>query len=302
MDNRRRWRRPHATLGCVTRVDSETPAYTLDPTRPVLLRPDGAVQIGWDPQRAVLVQPLGGLTATGLAAILRSMQTPSTAAELRLEAARHGPVNTAELDTLLSALVHARVAVRESKPRRPHRRVTLRVHGRGPLSDLLAESLRCSGAVVRRSSHPHAAVSTAGTDLVVLSDYLVAEPRLLRELHAERLPHLPVRVRDGTGVVGPLVLPGMTSCLGCADRHRRDRDASWPAVAAQLRDTVAHADRATVLATVALALSQVERVVAAVRGTTDLAAPATLNATLELDLVTGSIMTRRWARHPLCDC
>jgi hypothetical protein len=24
-----------------------------------------------------------------------------------------------------------------------------------------------------------------------------------------------VRVRDGTGLVGPLVVPGVTSCLGC---------------------------------------------------------------------------------------
>lgn len=289
----------------MTRVGSEAPAYALDPARPVLLRPDGAVQIGWDPQRAVLVQPPRGLTAAGLAAVLRSMQTPTTAAELRLEAARHGPVDNAELDTLLHALVDSRVAVREIGSHRRRRAVSLRVHGRGPLSDLLVESLRCSGAVVRRSSHPHAAVSTTGTDLVVLSDYLVAEPRLLRELHAERVPHLAVRVRDGTGVVGPLVLPGMTSCLGCADLHRRDRDASWPAVAAQLRDTVAHTDHATVLATVALALSQVERVIAAVRGMPagrDLDRPATLNATLELDLATGSIMTRHWVRHPLCDC
>lgn len=289
----------------MTRVESQTPAYTLDPARPVLLRPDGAVQVGWDPGRAVLVQPPRGLTATGLAAVLRTMQTPATAAELRLEAARHGTVDTAELDNLLSALVGAGVAVRDSAPRRPRRTASLRVHGRGPLSDLLVESLRCSGAVVRRSSQPHAAVSTAGTDLVVLSDYLVADPRLVRELHAERVAHLAVRVRDGTGVVGPLVLPGMTSCLGCADLHRRDRDASWPAVAAQLRDTVAHSDRATVLATVALALSQVDRVIAAVRGPaagSDLGPPPTLNATLEMDLATGSIMTRHWARHPLCGC
>jgi bacteriocin biosynthesis cyclodehydratase domain-containing protein len=289
----------------VTRAESQTPAYILDPARAVLLRPDGAVQVGWDPGRAVLVQPPRGLTATGLAAVLRTMQTPATAAELRLEAARHGAVDAAELDNLLSALVGAGVAVRDSAPRRPRRTASLRVHGRGPLSDLLVESLRCSGAVVRRSSQPHAAVSTAGTDLVVLSDYLVADPRLVRELHAERVAHLAVRVRDGTGVVGPLVLPGMTSCLGCADLHRRDRDASWPAVAAQLRDTVAHSDRATVLATVALALSQVDRVIAAVRGPaagSDLGPPPTLNATLELDLATGSIMTRRWARHPLCGC
>ncbi|MGB3661976.1 MAG: cyclodehydratase, partial [Mycolicibacter algericus] len=97
----------------MTRVESQTHAYTLDPARPVLLRPDGAVQVGWDPGRAVLVQPPRGLTATGLAAVLRTMQTPATAAELRLEAARHGTVDTAELDNLLSALVGAGVAVRD---------------------------------------------------------------------------------------------------------------------------------------------------------------------------------------------
>lgn len=282
-----------------------TDSYLLDPALPVLLRPDGAVQVGWDPRRAVLVQPPRGLTASTLATVLRTMQTPTTVAALRREAAQHGPVDPAELDDLLAALVAAQVAARRPGTRGQFRTVSLRVHGRGPLSDLLVESLRCSSAVIRRSSHPHAAVSAAGTDLVVLADYLVTDPRLVRELHAERVPHLPVRVRDGTGVVGPLVLPGVTSCLGCADLHRRDRDAAWPAVAAQLRHTVAHTDRATVLATAALALSQIERVIAAIRGTTTerhLTAPPALNATLELDLATGSIMTRRWVRHPLCDC
>lgn len=292
----------------MTRVGAETSRtayYTLDPALPVLRRPDGAVQVGWDPRRAVLVQPPPGLSAAALATVLRSMQIPTTVAALRRQAAQHGPVDAAELDHLLAALVAARVAVRDGGARSRCRTVSLRVHGRGPLSDLLVESLRHSSAVVRRSSHPHAAVSTAGTDLVVLSDYLVADPRLVRELHAERVPHLPVRVRDGTGMVGPLVLPGVTSCLGCADLHRRDRDSAWPAVAAQLRHTVAHADRATVLATAALALNQVEQVIAAVRGAADeraLAAPPTLNATLEIDLDTGSIVTRRWVRHPLCDC
>jgi hypothetical protein len=50
-------------------------------------------------------------------------------------------------------------------------------------------------------------------DLVVLSDYLVADPRMLRDLHSQGVPHLAVRVRDGTGLVGPLVIPGVTSCL-----------------------------------------------------------------------------------------
>ena len=51
---------------------------------------------------------------------------------------------------------------------------------------------------------------------------------MVRDLHAAGVPHLPVRVRDGTGLVGPLVIPGVTSCLGCADLHRSDRDAAWP--------------------------------------------------------------------------
>ena len=57
-------------------------------------------------------------------------------------------------------------------------------------------------------------MSPAAVDLVVLSDYLVADPRMVRDLHSRGVPHLPVRVRDGTGLVGPLVIPGVTSCLG----------------------------------------------------------------------------------------
>ena len=119
------------------------------------------------------------------------------------------------------------------------------------------------------------------------------------------VPHLAVRVRDGTGLVGPLVIPGVTSCLGCADLHRSDRDAAWPAVAAQLRETVGVADRATLLATAALALSQVNRVIAAVRGHDagpDPGPPQALNATLEFDLNAGAIVARQWTKHPLCSC
>ena len=59
-----------------------------------------------------------------------------------------------------------------------------------------------------------AAVAPAAVDLVVLSDYLVADPRMVRDMHSRGVAHLPVRVRDGTGLVGPLVIPGVTSCLG----------------------------------------------------------------------------------------
>lgn len=278
---------------------------------PVLLRPDGAVQVGWDPRRAVLVHPPRGLTPTGLASVLRSMRSPIPLAELQQRAAHQGPVHAEELTGLVEQLVAAGVASQEATRDATHTRAarrrsaSIRVHGQGPLSDLLVESLRCSGARIRHSSQPHAVVTPAETDLVVLSDYLVADPRMVRDLQADGVAHLPVRVRDGTGLVGPLVIPGVTSCLSCADLHRRDRDAAWPAIAAQLRNTVGTADRATLLATAALALNQVNRVISAVRGLTpvpDPGPPPALNTTLEFDVAAGAIVTRQWIRHPLCSC
>ena len=270
--------------------------YTLDPALPVLLRPDGAVQVGWSPRRAVLIQPPRGVTAAGLATLLRAMHSPVSISELQ----RHSDVSPGELDDLLAQLVTASVATRGAR-QRATRSASIRVHGRGRLSELLAEGLRCSGARIKQSNQPHAAVTAADADLVVLSDNLVADPRMLRDLHSQGVAHLAVRVRDGTGLVGPLVVPGVTSCLGCADLHRRDRDAAWPAVAAQLRDTVGVADRATLLATAALALSQVNRVIGAVRGA-ESEPPTSLNATLEFDVHAGSIVVRQWPKHPLCSC
>jgi hypothetical protein len=277
--------------------------YALDPAMPVLLRPDGAVQVGWDPRRAVLIRPPCGLAAAELARLLRSMRSPTPISELRRHAVDRGLKQADGLTDLVAQLVGAGVATECRQPR--GRAASIRIHGRGPLSELLVEALRCSGARIAHSSQPHAAVSPAAVDLVVLSDYLVADPRMVRDLHSQGVSHLPVRVRDGTGLVGPLVIPGVTSCLGCADLHRSDRDAAWPAIAAQLRDTVGVADRATLLATAALALSQVNRVIAAVRGqeaVPDPAPPAALNATLEFDVNAGSIVARQWTKHPLCSC
>ncbi len=277
--------------------------YTLDPAMPVLLRPDGAVQIGWDPRRAVLVRPPAGLGPGGLATVLRALAAPLSAAEARRLARAHGLSDVAGFDELLAGLVSSGV-VREGDRCAGGRALSIRVHGSGPLSELLADGLRCSGARVGRSSRITAAGVPAGVDLVVLADQLAADPRLVRDLQAGGVPHLPVRVRDGVGVIGPLVLPGVSSCLSCADLHRTDRDAAWPALAAQLREVTGAADRPTLLATAALALAQVQQIIAAVRPDAGPApaAPATLNATVEVDVGAGSIVARRWNRHPLCGC
>jgi bacteriocin biosynthesis cyclodehydratase domain-containing protein len=277
--------------------------YTLDPAMPVLMRPDDTVQVGWDPRRAVLVNPPAGLTPDALADLLRALQSGLTLpvfASLMLNRGAHDAGAAAEL---VDSLTRSKVLTVDV-PRT--RSASVRVHGRGPLSDLLTGALRCSGNRIAISRLSHAGVNPRNTDLVVLSDYLVTDPQVVHDLHDAGVPHLQVRVRDGTGLVGPLVVPGQTSCLRCADLHRSDRDAAWPAVAAQLRRTVGNADRATVLATAALALDQVERVVKAVQGCGGPglrdAPPPTLDTTLEFDVHTGSTVSRRWSRHPQCGC
>ena len=184
--------------------------YALNPAMPVLSRPDGVVQVGWDPRRAVLVRPPSGMTTAALAGLLRALQSGATLSETQGFA---DGVDATTIADLVTALVDAGVVT--EMPRARTCSASIRIHGRGPLSDLLASALRYSGARLKHSSERHAAVTADTTDLVVLSDSLVADPRMLRDLHAARIPHLPVRVRDGSGLVGPLVVPGVTSCLRC---------------------------------------------------------------------------------------
>jgi bacteriocin biosynthesis cyclodehydratase domain-containing protein len=60
-------------------------------------------------------------------------------------------------------------------------------------------------------------------------------PATAEPLLASGTPHLYAGVVEGTGVIGPLVLPGETACAGCLDRERTDRDETWPRLVAQWR-------------------------------------------------------------------
>lgn len=267
--------------------------YALNPATPVLSRPDGTVQVGWDPRRAVVVHPPPGLPAAAVADLLRTLQGAATVADLL--AARAG-ADADAVTGLVTHLVDTGLLTAVTDPP-VQGSAAVRVHGDGPLADVLTSSLRCSGARINHTVRTHASAGAA--DLAVLTDYLVADPRVVRDLHAAGTAHLPVRVRDGTGLVGPLVIPGVTSCLRCADLHRSDRDPAWPAIATQLSRTVGSADRATILGTAALALREIHHVLRAQPGG---APPATLDTTLEFDVEAGEVAARRWSRHPHCEC
>ncbi|RBY74340.1 thiamine biosynthesis protein ThiF [Geodermatophilus sp. TF02-6] len=138
----------------------------------------------------------------------------------------------------------------------------------------------------------------SGPDLVVLTRPWAASDPLAAQLGRQGVPHLVATVRGETGVVGPLVVPGVTSCLRCADLHRRDADPRWPALAAQLTAE----DAPPAGATVTCLMTAVTAAVQALAHLDGTGAPVTLGATVELRAPDLLPRIRTWPVHPDCDC
>ncbi|WP_207343887.1 ThiF family adenylyltransferase [Arthrobacter sp. E3] len=68
---------------------------------------------------------------------------------------------------------------------------------------------------------------------VVVGHDAVPAPTTARFMSAER-PHLLVLLREQDGTVGPLVVPGVTACAECVERHRSVHDPLWLEVCTQL--------------------------------------------------------------------
>jgi hypothetical protein len=138
------------------------------------------------------------------------------------------------------------------------------------------------------------------------------------------VPLLVAGVRETTGIVGPLVVPGVSSCLGCLHQHRRERDATWPLLATQLSVArqpgvspcdVSLAAVVAGFATLQLlsALDGLEGLAGPGKGAalpglepaskpTGAPLPATLGGTIELTLPDWRVRRRSWPVHPRCSC
>ncbi len=127
---------------------------------------------------------------------------------------------------------------------------------------------------------------------------------LAERLVADRVPHLLVTVRETTGAVGPLVLPGSTACLTCVDLHRRDRDPVWPLVAAQLAEPSPRLLDAcdAALATVVAGVTTLQVLALIDSRQSGGPRPASAGAALELALPDWRLRRREWAPHPSCAC
>jgi bacteriocin biosynthesis cyclodehydratase domain-containing protein len=137
-------------------------------------------------------------------------------------------------------------------------------------------------------------------DLVVLVRYGVADAGAAEPMVRTDLAHLSVVQRGPDAVVGPLVVPGQGPCLRCLDLHRSDRDPAWPRVLAQLLYTGGRPEEPeeSASATLVAGLAALQ-VLARLDG---LHRPASLGATLEVELPDGLVGRRPWATHPACGC
>lgn len=305
-------------LGAVT-SDSAAPAApeatfrrpAIDQCRPILVRPSGDVQIGWDPETALIITPPDRCSADTVAQLLRSLDGTQLLEEVVRAAERAGITRTAFM-MLLSQLRESG-ALADCAARRAVAPPDLAVVGQGPIANVLLRALPELGTRVTQFTTPsqqrtQLRLLRLRPFLTVLTDAALVNPALNDFLVREHLPHLAARVRDGRALVGPLVLPGVTSCLRCADLYRTDRDPEWPHLAAQLTGSVPHANPAAVYAAAGYALSQIELVLAAThRRQTPIppappAPPATLGTTVEIDPREVTMTARGWPRHPLCVC
>jgi len=143
--------------------------------------------------------------------------------------------------------------------------------------------------------------SPTSPDLVVLAAVGAihadaGEPWLRRGI-----PHLPLVVQAHRVQVGPLITPGQGPCLSCMDLHRRDRDAAWPALLSQLSPVWPLRPGAPV--NLESTLNAMTTGVAAMMVHTCLdGQPVPGDLSLEVSLPWPAILSRRWFRHPLCEC
>lgn len=286
------------------------------PECPLLWRPDGRLQIGEGSHHVIAsdvsiamaswLLGLDGLRTwgqlceqlpLGLDQAMRLLRAAHTAAALD-DAARipdawrwvdRAAREAAEADLLAARLTWGRV---EDSLAVIDRRMRTRVEVRG--SGTLAMEARAAFAA---SGFAHGLAPAS--DLVVLADTvhpIVTDDPLLN------LPHLFIGAYGERAIIGPLVVPGASSCLRCAYLHTRDADPQWPSLSLQL---AARIER--------LRIRPVDRLLARHAAThAALLARAWVdepqwtkgwhNRAIEVRLPHGDATTHERPWHPLCGC
>ena len=166
----------------------------------------------------------------------------------------------------------------------------------GEESQKLASAARA--AVQRAAPGAEVRVGDAVPDLVILAIDEPIDDDRRAALHASGAAHLVVALGPARAVVGPLVIPGLTSCLRCADLHRSDRDDAWPRLAVQLAvDRKRRPSSELAVATMATGVAAMQAL-----AFLDGHESACVDGTLELHPPDWRLRRRSWPPHPKCGC
>lgn len=139
-------------------------------------------------------------------------------------------------------------------------------------------------------------------DLIVLADAPHPDVASQVEIPALTTPHVHVATHAERATIGPLVVPGVTSCLRCRHLHRRDADPAWPLLAvqwAQALEDVASRPIDPLHARLAA-----DWVALLVRTWIDLPEESDTwgNLAIDVTLPLGEVRVRECPPHPLCGC
>ncbi|MFL6044022.1 MAG: ThiF family adenylyltransferase [Propionibacteriaceae bacterium] len=198
-----------------------------------------------------------------------------------------------QLARLLAASGLGTLYVYDDEP--PHHAVYPAAGVLASRAEALRSALADTGTTISTLSH-WSKPETDRLDLTILACDRPEPNRAITDhlIHTDQ-PHLLLRCWGNGVSVGPLVIPGQTSCVRCSDLARSDADPAWPAVLGQLSRTQIDAPPtllgwvASVAAAQALAFLHGEL-------------PESAGSTLELGWPDFVTRLRRWPCHPRCGC
>ncbi|HEY5822621.1 MAG TPA: hypothetical protein VIT20_11635 [Propionibacteriaceae bacterium] len=300
----------------------------LEPHTPILARQAEEWQVGVDPGRSILVRSAGlrslvelfdgrhpmsllsrrarsaGLTDRELRATIAALRAAGlladaetdasdvrTTARVRLIGA--GPLGR-DIATLLVGHPVASLHVYDDEPPHPGLYPAGDQHPTRSMA-LCATLASRAGTRLTSVSHWTKPDGTALDLTIIARESAEIDRGLADHLMRQDHPHLVVRGHSRGVTVGPLVLPGQTSCLRCSDLTRRDADPHWPTVLAQLIRITAPVPASLVAWGAAVAAAQA---LAFLGG----AHPECAGATLEMDTSDFAMRLRSWPAHPGCGC
>lgn len=162
-----------------------------------------------------------------------------------------------------------------------------------PLAALLAD---CGATVLPGQA--------AGMDLVVLAGRPEPDRRLADACAREDVAHVLMSLHPRSAVLGPMVLPGRTACLRCADETRADSDEAWAALVPQL-DSPVHRQAgvpATAAGSPLLVATLVAATAAAVLAMIDGLATGYDGSLIRWGAGCDAPSVGRLAPHPRCGC